>query len=341
MSTNTPPDDVPGTPAPGPLTRRALLAAGMAATGLATAKAVIAQAPAPRAKGPPVWLDMDQAELDAAYDQGVYAPNLRQVLGRYRTNSELVRARVGEPRRYAYGDTPVEQLDVYRTTRANAPIHVFIHGGAWRGERARDYGFAAELFIHAGAHFVVPDFITVTETGGDLAPLAKQVRSAVAWVYRNADLFGGNPDRLFVSGHSSGGHLAGVILTTDWPGEFGLPTDVVKGGLCCSGMFDLRPVALSARRAYINFTDEMEQALSPQRHLDRLMAPVIVACGSLETPEFLRQSRDFVTAAVAAGKPAQLLLAEGYNHFEILETLASPYGHLGRAVLEQMQPDHG
>jgi arylformamidase len=166
--------------------------------------------------------------------------------------------------------------------------------------------------------------------------MAAQVRRAVAWVYRNARSFGGDPRRLYVCGHSSGAHLAGVVLTTDWPKEFDLPADVVKGGLCCSGMFDLRPVRLSARNRYVAFTDEMEDALSPQRHLDRLTASVVVAYGTLETPEFQRQSRDFAAALTAAGKRATLLVGEGYNHFEIIETLANPYGLLGRAVLEQM-----
>jgi arylformamidase len=102
-------------------------------------------------------------------------------------------------------------------------------------------------------------------------------------------------------------------------------------------MFDLKPVRLSARSAYVKFTDEMEQALSSQRHLDKLNAPLIVAHGTLETPEFQRQSREFAAAVNAAGKPAQLLVAEGYNHFEIIETLANPYGLLGRAALAQMK----
>src|SRR5262249_7188214 len=85
------------------------------------------------------------------------------------------------------------------------------------------------------------------------------------------------------------------------------------------------------------FTDEMEHLLSPQRHLDTLNAPIIVAYGTLESPEFQRQSRDFAAAVQAAGKPVQLLVGEGYNHFEIIETLGNPYGLLGRAVLEQMQ----
>ena len=288
------------------------------------------------AKGPAVWLDMDQTELDAAYDQSKYAPNLQQVVKRYATNSEAVRARLGAPKRFSYGPTPIEALDVYATKRPNAPINIFIHGGAWRSGLARDYAFPAELFVHAGAHYVVLDFINVIEAGGNLMPMTEQVRRAVAWVYRNATSFGGNPDRIYISGHSSGGHLAGVVLVTDWRKDYDLPADVVKGGLCISGMFDLKPVRLSARSSYVKFTDQIEHALSSQRHLDKLNAPVIVAYGTLETPEFQRQSRDFAAAVKAAGKPVQLLVADGYNHFEILETLASPYGLAGRAVLAQM-----
>ena len=314
---------------------------GAAGVLVAAAGTALAQQPAsphtPRVKGPRVWLDMDQAELDAAYDQSVYAPNLPQVVRRWAINSEGARARLGAAQRHAYGSTPIEALDVYRTTRPDAPINIFIHGGEWRLGSAKNAAFPAELFVHAGAHYVVPDFAWGQDVGSSLMPVAEQVRRAVAWVHRNARSFGGDSDRIYVSGHSSGGHLAGVILTTDWPKEFNLPVDTVKGGLCCSGMFDLKPVRFSTRRKYINFTDEMEHALSPQRHLDKLKAPLIVAYGTLESPEFQRQSRDFEAAAKAAGKPVQLLVGESDNHFEIIETLGNPYGLLGRAVLEQMQ----
>ncbi len=287
--------------------------------------------------GPIVWRGMDQHELDKAYTQSPYAPNMRQVIARWRTNSEIVRRHLGEPLRLAYGATPIEFLDLYRTSRSNAPIHIYIHGGAWRQGKAENYGFLAELFVNAAAHYVVPDFDWVQDAGDSLFPIADQVRRAVAWVYLNAGEFGGNADRLYVSGHSSGGHLAGVILTTDWEKEFGLPPDVVKGGLCCSGMFDLKPVRLSSRGDYIDFTDKMEHLLSPIRHLDKLRAPLVVAYGTLETPEFQRQSRDFAAAVERTGKPVKLIVADGYNHFEIIETLATPYGILGRAVLEQMK----
>ena len=139
---------------------------------------------------------MDQAELDAAYTQIKYAPNLPQIVKRYATNSEAVRARLGAPRRYAYGATPIEALDVYAAKHANAPINIFIHGGEWRMGLARDFAYPAELFVHAGAHYVVPDFINAIEASNNLMPMADQVRRAVAWVYRNARGFGGDPDRI-------------------------------------------------------------------------------------------------------------------------------------------------
>jgi arylformamidase len=284
-----------------------------------------------------VWLDMDQAALDAAYTQSVWAPNREQLVARHRRNSAIARTYLGAPQRYAYGATPIEALDVYRTTRPSAPIHIFLHGGAWRGDLAKHSAFAAELFVNAGVHFVVPDFAWVQDLGGSLLLMAAQVRRAVAWVYGHAQYFGGDPQRIYVSGHSSGGHLAGVLLTTDWPQACDLPADLIKGGLCCSGMYDLKPVRLSVRSSYVTFTDEMEHLLSPQRHLDHLHAPIIVAYGTLESPEFQRQSRDFAAAVQAVGKPVQLLVGEGYNHFEIVETLGHPHGLLGRAVLAQMQ----
>src|SRR5262249_58285116 len=110
------------------------------------------------------------------------------------------------------------------------------------------------------------------------------------------------------------------VLPTDWPRDFGLPADVIKGGLCGSGMYELEPVRRSARSRYVTFTDEMVAALSPQRHVDALGAPLIVSHGTFETPEFQRQARDFAATVRAAGKPVTLLIGEGYNHFEMFET---------------------
>ena len=238
--------------------------------------------------------------------------------------------------RLPYGPSAIEQVDIFRTDRDAAPIFVFIHGGAWRAGSAKTYAAPAEMFIRAGVHYVVPDFLWVQDAEGSLLPIADQVRRAIAWVYENAASFGGDRDRLYIGGHSSGAHLAAIALTTDWRREFGLPADIIKGGMCSSGMYDLAPVRLSRRSSYVKFTDEMVAALSPQRHLDKLCAPLIVAYGTYETPEFQRQARDFAAAVRAAGKPVELLVGENYSHLELPETLCSPHGLLGAAVLEQM-----
>jgi arylformamidase len=287
------------------------------------------------AKSPLVWLDMDQRQLDDAYDQGVWAPNRDQVLARYQTNSARARTFLGEPRREAYGPTDAERLDIFTASRSGGPIQVFIHGGGWRGGLAADYAQLAELFVGAGAALVIPDFAPIGDFGGDLRPMVDQVRRAVRWVHEHAASIGGDPNRIFLMGHSSGALLGGCLVTTDWV-ALGLPSDLLKGALLVSGMYDRKPVRLSKRSEYVAFTDEIEHALSPQRHLDRLGAPVLLSYGTYESPEFQRQTRELHAAMQAAGKASTLLVADGYNHVEIVEAIASPYGLLGRAVLRQM-----
>jgi len=158
----------------------------------------------------------------------------------------------------------------------------------------------------------------------------------VAWVHKNAKSFGGDPERIFVTSQSSGAHLSGNIVTTNWK-DYGAPDNVVKGALLCSGMYDLKPVRLSKRSEYVAFTDEAEQKFSTQRHIDRIRTPLVLAHGSEETPEFKRQTRDFAKAVTDAGKPCQFFISENYNHFEMMETFGNPYGLLGRAVLAQMK----
>jgi arylformamidase len=191
---------------------------------------------------------------------------------------------------------------------------VFIHGGTWRTGSSRRAAYPAELFVDHGAHYVALDFTNVLDAGGDLRVMADQVRRGIAWVYRNAESFGGDPGRLYIGGHSSGGHLCGVALVTDWRKDFGLPADTVKGGLCMIGMFDLKPARLSWRRTYIKFDDAMEHAMSSIRHLDNIRAAVTVTFGTYETPEFQRQGRAFAAALRAAGHKVTLIELTHFAH---------------------------
>ena len=237
------------------------------------------------------------------------------------------------PTSIGYGATPIERFDLYRAKSSSAPVMIMVHGGAWRSGRARDFADAAEMFVRAGVNFVVPDFINVIEAGGSLIPMVDQVRKCIAWIAKNGSELGIDPGKIYISGRSSGAHLASTALIADWEADFGLSGDTIKGALLSSGMYDLKPVRLSKRSSYIDFTDEMEHMLSAQRHLDRIRCPVVVAYGTYETPEFQRQARDFADALAKAGKDVRLLVGVGCNHFELPETLASPFGLLGRAAL--------
>src|SRR6185503_6293225 len=151
---------------------------------------------APKPKGRLVFLDYDQDEIDFAYDQTPWAPNQGEVAKRNAQKSAAALARLGPPRRVAYGSADIEKLDIYVTKPPNAPINVFIHGGAWRQSDAKGVAYMSETFVDAGAHLGALDFNNVTDVDGNLMILAEQVRRAIAWVYRNAASFGGDANRL-------------------------------------------------------------------------------------------------------------------------------------------------
>jgi arylformamidase len=322
------------------MTRRGVIGTALiSAAGLAANHADAATGcrigPPAHEKGPLVFMNYDQVELDAAYDQSAYAPLNRQFTERFTSDSEAARARLGQPDRRAYGPSQYERLDIFRTYRANAPVFILVHGGAWLRGHASDYHCYAENFIRNGAHYVALDFIQADQANGDIRTMSEQVNHAVGWLYANAASFGGDPERLYICGQSSGAHLAGVALTTDWR-ALGLPANVLKGGLLQSGMYEMRPVRLSARSNYVKFDDAMEAAMSSQRHIGNIVAPIAVMYGTFETPEFQRQNREFAAAAKAAGKPVSLTVVPNHNHYMIQETLMNPYGWGGRAALAMM-----
>jgi arylformamidase len=325
---------------PAKLTRRGIIASATTSALTLVASPALAQRCPPtapeRVKGPPIWLDMDQQDIDEAYDNDVYAFNAKTIEQRRQFNNEIAQSILDKPQRVAYGPTEIEKLDIYKTKRTNAPTLIFIHGGSWRGGRSSQFTVYAEPFVKAGANFIVLDFTNVRETNGDIFPMVDQVRRAVAWVYRNATSFGGDPNALYSISRSSGSHLNSCVLITEWEKQ-GLPRDILKGAVMGSGMYDLKPVRLSKRSAFVKFTDQMEQELSAMRHLDKIHTPIVLAHGTLETPEFQRQARNFAAALTAAGKPVKLISAPGYNHYEVGETIGHPYAVLGRAAIEMMK----
>lgn len=284
---------------------------------------------------PKVWLDMDQKALDAAYNQAVWAPNQDSVHARRAAlASECFERR--KPQRFQYGESDLEGFDFYPGSDGVAPVRIFIHGGSWRNGTSQTVAHLADTFCAAGAHFISMDFIQIDAAGGNLLTMVQQVRSGVAWIYRNAEKMKIDRNRFFVSGHSSGGHLCGCVSVTDWAKDYDLPADILSGSVLMSGMYELEPVSLSARREFVNFTPETIEQASSIRHLQHLHCPVVVGYGLDESPEFQRQSREMYEALVKAGKQAELIALDGTNHFEMLESFHNPHSFLGRAALAQM-----
>lgn len=287
---------------------------------------------AAEAAGDKVFLDYTQAELDRAYDQSAWAPNSKDLIRKYATDSASVRDSLAF-QTIAYGDGDDETMDVFRSGRPNSPIHVHVHGGAWRSLTKADASFMAPPFLTAGAAYVALDFSVMPKAR--LPDMVDQVRRAIVRLHTLAGEIGGDSNRIHVSGHSSGGHMAGVLMTTDWR-RFGLPPDAIKSGVLMSGMYDLVPVMKSSRSSYVTLSSEEIEALSPIRHLDTLVSPALVAYGAKESPEFKRQSQAFVSAAAEAGKAAFLLPAGDVNHFEMPYLLLQPETALTRLSLAMM-----
>jgi len=283
-----------------------------------------------------VYLEYTEAGLDSTYAQSNWAPNRKYVISQLRSLIEFSQSRIGDPERIQYGSTEDEQLDLYTTNRKDAPIHIFVHGGAWRsGNGSGNNAYNARKFIESGMIYIAPDYQLATDANGSLYPMVDQLRNAVVWTYQNAIKIGGDQDRIFLSGHSAGGHLGGVLITTDWT-EYGLPADVIKGAFLSSGMYDLYPVSLSSRNEYVEFTDKMVKDLSPINHIAKIRTPVILAYGTQESPEFKRQSQAFAEELKKKSKEVELHVLEGYNHFEIMIALGNPYNVPGEIMLKQM-----
>lgn len=289
-----------------------------------------------------VWGRYTQAELDAQYNQmSVVSEAEHEEHRRIKAEeSARVRARFAASSLFdvPYGQSAAEKVDIFRPAKAAAgsglPILVFLHGGAWKGGRKSDVSFLAEPFVDRGAVFIAVDYEHVPEV--TLEDHVNQARSAVAWAYRHAGEFGGDANRLYVAGHSSGGHVCGMVAVTDWTADFGLPADAIKGAAPVSGMFDLAPVRLSWRNSYLKLDKARAARMSPIRLIPPRPLPLVIGYGTAELDEFQRQSRDFAAAWRARGHPCVEIALDGLKHFQVSRIFADARSPLTRAIFAQM-----
>ena len=279
------------------------------------------------------FLDYTQEQLDQAYDQLVWAPHRDAIQAEIRKDCEAVRKAM-PPRTERYGKSEMQVLDIFAPKGASrVPVLVYLHGGAWlRGSRL-DVAYPAPAVTGRGAALLVTDFNNVSEV--PLPAMIEQCRDAIDWTVRNAASFGGDPDRVYLAGHSSGAHLASCVLLTDWTVR-GLPADAIKGALTISGMYDLHAPLLSARSKYVKITPQELDAASAMRHLGRIRCPVAVAWSVGDSPEFRRQAQVFAAALQGMGRLASRTEVFSPNHFEEPRQLADPGSDLSRVLFSLM-----
>jgi arylformamidase len=277
-----------------------------------------------------VFGDYTQEQLDAQYEHRNIVSNADEFTSKGRAESKRIREAYQGPRDVPYGPEPRQKLDIYPAARPNAPLAVWFHGGRWQMNSKEDSCRPAETFSRAGVAFVATSFRQAPHVPMDT--IIDDARRAVAWAYNNAHTFGADKNRLYIVGHSSGGHMSGMMVTTDWTKQ-GLPRDAVKGGLLGSGMYDLEPVRLTFRNEALKLDRETAVRNSPIKHIPVPGCPIVVTVGGAESDEFRRQSREFAAAWNKAGNKAQFVEVAGLHHFALSADFNNPENPAIKAFL--------
>jgi arylformamidase len=285
---------------------------------------------------PQVYPGYTQAELDLAYSQRHWAENADQILGRWSSAVAAIRASSPGYREFRYGPQADELIDLYPALGRPRHAHFHIHGGAWRAQSKSDCAFLAPLMRAADVHFVVPGFGNLPQQR--LPQVLANLIRALRWTYDN-QIRTGRAEKILISGHSSGAHMAALLAMQDWA-VLGVDAAAFLGFVCISGPYDLEPVLLSSRRSYIDLSDAEARQMSPVLHAGRSCLPLHLLYGSRESPEFIRQSRAFAKALEHENKLAACLEIPGKNHFEIMDALADPDQAVAQYVLKLLrEPD--
>jgi arylformamidase len=274
---------------------------------------------------------MAAIDYEAEYNNRARVPDYEDIFARWAQEGELYRADALKRRRaelgLSYGDTPRQSVDLFMPDAGeSSPIAMFIHGGWWR---SLDPSQFSQMAGGPNAHGV-----TVAVVGYDLCPnvgigeIVEQMRRACIFLWQR---FG---RRLFVYGHSAGGHLTGAMVATDWVSLYPkAPADLVPAGYAVSGLFDLSPlVGISANQDF-HLTPESARALSPALWPLPPGRTFDAAVGGLESSEFFRQSKLIAQAWQSTGKTRYEEIP-GKNHFTVIDDFADPQSAMTARVAE-------
>jgi arylformamidase len=274
----------------------------------------------------------DPTWLEAQYNNRARVAEHPQILARWAEASALSRERSSRRLDLRYGDGPQETLDLFPTSRAEAPVLVFLHGGYWRALDKADHSFLAPSYVADGAMVVMPNYGLCPAV--TIETIALQTARALAWTWRHAALYGGDPTRIVVAGHSAGGHLAAMLACCDWKAVGrDLPAQLLRGALSISGLFELDPLRYTPfLRDDLRLTPASARALSPAAFPPPLI-PLHAVVGADESEEFLRQNRLIRERWGGAAVPVCETIA-GCNHFTVLHELAAPTSRVHELALQ-------
>jgi arylformamidase len=269
-----------------------------------------------------LYRGMDRTALDAAYNntEAVGIAKRDQYVAARVARSDAFRKTHAGRIDLRYGVGARQRLDVFACGAAGAPTLVFIHGGYWQQNDKEPFAFLGDGLLPAGFNLAVVEYTLAPAARMD--SIVAEIRASVAWVIDHAKELGGDPARVFVSGHSAGGHLTAMAMTDAR----------VAGGLAISGIYDLEPIRLNYLNEKLGLDTAEAQRNSPLAHLPAHAAPLVVTVGLGELPELIRQSEEFATAWQKRGLPGQYLPLAGHDHFSILDELAQPEGKLVAAL---------
>ena len=269
-----------------------------------------------------LYRGMDRTALDAAYNntRAVGQAKRDEYVADWSRRSDAIRKRPGARLDVRYDRGPRHRLDVFPCTRAGAPTLVYIHGGYWQMNDKEPYAFLGEGLLSAGFNLVLVEYTLAP--AARLDQIVNEVRRGVAWVIEHANEISGDPARVYVSGHSAGGHLTAMAMTEPR----------VAGGIAISGIYDLEPIRLNYLNDKLGL-DVVEAARnSPIKHLPSQASPLVVSVGLGELPELIRQSEEYAAAWRAHGLPGEYMPVPDHDHFSILEELARSSGRLFAAL---------
>ena len=279
-----------------------------------------------------------QDELEFQYNPRVSVPEYPELAKVRATQARKVRDSAKSWLNVAYGSSPREMLDIYAADQPGGPVLVYIHGGYWRSGSKEDNCNFVPTFTRRGATAVLVEYdlcpqVTVTD-------IVRQTRTAIGWTYKNILRYGGDPSKLFVSGHSAGGHLTAMALAHDWENE-GLPRDIIKGAVATSGVYDLDVVMRISVQEQVRLTPELAKLNSPFRTPPRVKCPLVVAVGGAEPKGWQQMSEDYFQFCKNNGMNVEYLVEPGANHYTMSEHLLDDSRPLTRAMIQQMRLQAG